>query len=168
MGLFDWLFADDDDVPVRSLPLGDFEVLLDHVGPRKIAVIKALRDLAEMSLAEAKRCVDAAPTVVTRVATPEAAQEAVARHQDAGAMARSVITGTSSVQRVRLVAPGPRVIHVIKILRETLGIGLRQAKGMVDGAPMMLGPYREEKALQVLMALTKAGATVELEAVPAR
>jgi large subunit ribosomal protein L7/L12 len=58
---------------------------------------------------------------------------------------------------------GPNKIPVIKVVRELTGLGLKEAKDLVDAAPKAVkeGVAREE-AEQVKEKLAEAGATVEI------
>ena len=65
---------------------------------------------------------------------------------------------------VVLTAPGPKKIAVIKVVREITGLGLKEAKDLVDGAPTPIkekAPTEEAEGLKAQ--LEDAGATVELK-----
>jgi large subunit ribosomal protein L7/L12 len=59
---------------------------------------------------------------------------------------------------------GPNKIPVIKVVRELTGLGLKEAKDLVDGAPK---PVKEgvtkEEAEKIKAALSEQGATVEIK-----
>jgi large subunit ribosomal protein L7/L12 len=65
---------------------------------------------------------------------------------------------------VVLTAAGGQKIQVIKVVRAVTGLGLKEAKDLVDSAPK---PVKEgvaqEEADQIKAQLEEAGATVELE-----
>ena len=65
---------------------------------------------------------------------------------------------------VILANPGANKINVIKVVREITGLGLKEAKDLVDGAPK---PVKEgiskEEAEQIKKKLEEAGATVEIK-----
>jgi large subunit ribosomal protein L7/L12 len=65
---------------------------------------------------------------------------------------------------VILTAAGGNKIGVIKVVREITGLGLKEAKELVDGAPK---PVKEavskEDAENIKTKLTEAGATVEVK-----
>lgn len=65
---------------------------------------------------------------------------------------------------VELTATGDSKINVIKAVREISGQGLKEAKDMVDGAPVMIkeGASKEE-AEEIKGKLEEAGATVTLK-----
>jgi large subunit ribosomal protein L7/L12 len=59
---------------------------------------------------------------------------------------------------------GANKINVIKVVREITGLGLKEAKALVDEAPK---PVKEgvnkDEAAELKKKLTEAGATVELK-----
>jgi len=65
---------------------------------------------------------------------------------------------------VILVSAGPSKLGVVKIVKELTGLGLKEAKDLVDGAPK---PVKEgvskEEAEKAKKALEAAGAKVELK-----
>ncbi|MFD0694302.1 50S ribosomal protein L7/L12 [Paenibacillus sp. GCM10027628] len=65
---------------------------------------------------------------------------------------------------VILTNAGASKINVIKVVREITGLGLKEAKDLVDGAPK---PIKEkigqEEAEAIKAKLTEAGATVEVK-----
>ena len=63
----------------------EFEVKLREIGPKKIAVIKALRTLTGQSLKDAKGTVDKTPVVVQEKLSKEEAEKAKATLEEAGA-----------------------------------------------------------------------------------
>ncbi len=62
-----------------------FEVVLKEVGPDKIKVIKAVRELTNLGLRESKEAVDGSPSTVLKDVNKEEAAAAKAKLQDAGA-----------------------------------------------------------------------------------
>ncbi|BAI81235.1 50S ribosomal protein L7/L12 [Deferribacter desulfuricans SSM1] len=65
---------------------------------------------------------------------------------------------------VILQSAGDKKVQVIKVVREITGLGLKEAKALVDGAP---SPVKEgvakEEAEQIKAKLEEAGATVEIK-----
>ena len=65
---------------------------------------------------------------------------------------------------VVLMAAGDKKINVIKVVRELTGLGLKEAKDLVDGAPK---PVKEkvskEEAQSVKTKLEETGASVEIK-----
>ena len=111
--------------------------------------------LKEMTILEVKELVDAMkeefgvdPSAVAVAAAP------VAGAEDAG----------SSTKTVVLKSAGGNKIAVIKIIKEITGLGLVEAKGLVDKVP---APIKEnikpEEAEAIKEKLMAAGATVEIK-----
>ena len=63
----------------------EFEAVLTEVGPNKILVIKAVRELTGLGLKEAKDLVDAAPKAVKEGVTREEAEQVKEKLAEAGA-----------------------------------------------------------------------------------
>jgi large subunit ribosomal protein L7/L12 len=63
----------------------EFTVLLSGIGESKINVIKAVREITQLGLKEAKDLVDAAPRNVLENVSKEDADKAAARLREAGA-----------------------------------------------------------------------------------
>jgi large subunit ribosomal protein L7/L12 len=66
----------------------EFDVVLTEVGPNKVQVIKAVRELTSLGLKEAKDLVEAAPKAVREAVTKEEAEAARAKLEEAGAKAQ--------------------------------------------------------------------------------
>ena len=65
---------------------------------------------------------------------------------------------------VMLKAGGEQKIQVIKVLREATGLGLKEAKDMVDAAPKVVKEgLKKEDAEELKKKLEAAGATAELQ-----
>ena len=64
----------------------EFDVVLKEVGPKKINVIKEVRALTSLGLKEAKEVVDGAPSTVLEQVGKDAADEAKAKLEEAGAV----------------------------------------------------------------------------------
>lgn len=90
----------------------------------------------------------------------------------AAAAAPAAVAATAAVPAVEekdtfdviLMAAGANKINVIKVVRELTGLGLKEAKDLVDGAPK---PVKEgvskDDAEKMKKQLTDAGASVELK-----
>lgn len=63
----------------------EFDVFLKDFGPKKIEVIKAVRQLTSLGLREAKNLVESAPTNVMEAVGKDAAEDAKAKLEAAGA-----------------------------------------------------------------------------------
>ena len=65
---------------------------------------------------------------------------------------------------VILASFGAKKLDVIKVVRELTGLGLKDAKDLVEGAPKTIKEgVSKDEAEQVKAALTEAGATVEIK-----
>ena len=88
-----------------------------------------------------------------------AAAVAVAGPAAAGAAAEEKSTFT-----VELTEGGAQKIAVIKVVKEALGLGLKEAKDMVDGAPSVVKEnLKKEEAEELKTKLEAAGAKVTLK-----
>ncbi|NMP37439.1 MAG: 50S ribosomal protein L7/L12 [Clostridiales bacterium] len=63
----------------------EFDVILAEVGAEKIKVIKAVREITGLGLAEAKAVVDGAPKAVKEAVSKDDAEAAKAKLEEAGA-----------------------------------------------------------------------------------
>ena len=80
-----------------------------------------------------------------------------------GAAAGAAAAEEKSEFNVILKDAGATKIQVIKAVREATGLGLKEAKDLVDGAPATIKEnVAKEEAEKMKAALTEAGATVEL------
>ena len=116
--------------------------------------ISAVESMTVLELAELVKAMEekfgvsaAAPVAVAAAAAPAAAAEEEKTEFD-----------------VILANAGAQKIGVIKVVREITGLGLKEAKALVDGAP---APVKEKVAkadAEAMKAkLEEAGATVELK-----
>ncbi len=65
----------------------EFDVILTDVGPNKVQVIKAVRELTSLGLKEAKDLVDSAPKAIKEGVAKDEAEAAKAKLEEAGAKA---------------------------------------------------------------------------------
>ena len=88
---------------------------------------------------------------------------AVAAPAAAGASAGAAAEEKSAFNVV-LTAAGPNKIQVIKVVRDITGLGLKEAKDLVDGAPKTIKEgVATEEAEAMKAKFVEAGATVELQ-----
>jgi large subunit ribosomal protein L7/L12 len=91
-----------------------------------------------------------------------AAPMAFAAMPGAGAAAAAVEEKTEF--DVILAAAGAEKIKVIKVVRELTGLGLKEAKDLVEGAPKAVKEaVNKAEAEEVKKKLTEVGATVEIK-----
>lgn len=64
----------------------EFDVIIKEIGPKKIEVIKAVRQLTSLGLKEAKDLVDGAPSTAMEGVGKDAAEDAKAKLEEAGAV----------------------------------------------------------------------------------
>jgi large subunit ribosomal protein L7/L12 len=99
-----------------------------------------------------------------RFGVSAAAAVAVAPAAASGAGAAAPVVEEQTEFDVILDSAGEKKIQVIKVVRELTGLGLKEAKDLVDGAPK---PVKEkvskEEAEQVKAKLVEAGAAVTVK-----
>jgi large subunit ribosomal protein L7/L12 len=82
----------------------------------------------------------------------------------AGPAAAAAVVEEQTEFNVMLVEAGEKKVNVIKAVRELTGLGLKEAKAVVDGAPaMVLEAVAKDAADKAKAALEEAGAKVELK-----
>lgn len=65
---------------------------------------------------------------------------------------------------VILTAAGEKKVNVIKVVREVTGLGLKESKDLVDGAPKAIKEkVTKEEAEKVKASLVEAGASAEIK-----
>lgn len=65
---------------------------------------------------------------------------------------------------VNLISAGEKKINVIKVVRQHTGLGLKEAKDLVDGAPKTVKEaVSKDEAEKIKKELEEAGATVEVK-----
>ncbi len=123
----------------------------------KITAKDFIESLKEMSMLEIKELIDAMKTEFgvdpsAASAAPAAVEAPV--EEDLGPKEVNII----------LTAVGPSKVAVIKVVRELTGLGLIDAKNLVDAAPKAIKEkVKEDEAKEIAKKLTDAGATVELK-----
>ena len=118
------------------------------------AIVDALKELTVLELSELVKAVE------EEFGVSAAAAVAVAAPAEGGAAAAE----EKSDFDVVLASAGAQKIAVIKAVREATGLGLKEAKELVDGAPSTVKeamPAADAEALKAK--LEEAGATVELK-----
>ncbi|MGM9641705.1 MAG: 50S ribosomal protein L7/L12 [Eubacteriales bacterium] len=82
----------------------------------------------------------------------------------AGAAAAPAVVEEKTEFDVVLASFGANKLAVIKAVREITGLGLKEAKELVEGAPKTLKEgVAKDEAESIKAALTEAGATVEIK-----
>ena len=89
---------------------------------------------------------------------------AVAAAAPAAGAAAGAAAEEKSTFNVVLVSAGDQKIKVITAVKNALGLGLKEAKDLVDGAPKVLKEnVSKEEAEELKAKLTEVGATIELQ-----
>ena len=121
-------------------------------------VLETLGKMTVLELVELKKAIEE-EWGVTAAAPMAAAAPAAAGGGDGGAPAEE-----KSSFDVVITSAGDKKIQVIKVVRAITGLGLKEAKDVVDGAP---GPVKEgvtkDEAEKLQAELEEAGASVELK-----
>ena len=139
-----------------------FNVVLSSAGDQKIKVITAVKNALGLGLKEAKDLVDGAPKTLKENVSKEEAEELKAKFAEAGAGAAAA--EEKSAFNVVLKEAGDQKIKVITAVKNALGLGLKEAKDLVDGAPKTLKENVAKEEAEALKAkLTEVGATAELQ-----
>ena len=82
----------------------------------------------------------------------------------AGGGAPAAVAEEKTEFAVVLAGTGDKKIQVIKVIRELTGLGLKEAKDLVDGAPKVVKEgIPKEEAETIRTKLQEAGATVEIK-----
>lgn len=112
--------------------------------------------VAEMSVMDVVELISA---MEEKFGVSAAAAVAAGPAADAGAAAEE-----QTEFDVVLTAAGDKKVNVIKAVRAATGLGLKEAKGMVDGAPATVKEgISKEDAEALKAALEEAGASVEVK-----
>jgi len=117
-------------------------------------IIEAVKELSVIELSELVKAFE------EEFGVSAAAPVAVAVAGGAGAAAAEEQTEFDVV----LTSAGASKINVIKVVREVTGLGLKEAKELVDGAPKTVKEKIEKaEAEEIAKKLTDAGATAEVK-----
>ena len=120
-------------------------------------ILKAIEEMSVMDLVDLISAIEE-KFGVTAAAAVAAAPAAAGGDGDAPAAEEK------DAFDVVLAAAGDQKVQVIKAVRAITGLGLKEAKDMVEGAPSTLKEgVKKEEAEEMLAKLTEAGATGELK-----
>lgn len=121
-------------------------------------IIKAIEEMTVLELAELVEALE------EKFGVSAAAPVAVAAMPGAAVAAGGAAEDEKSEFDVVLANVGDKKINVIKVVRELTGLGLKEAKELVDGAPSTIKEgVSKEEAEEMKAKLEEAGATVELK-----
>ena len=117
-------------------------------------------NISKLTLLEASELVKALEDKLGVKAAP------VAVAAPAAGAAAPVAAAEPTEFNVELTAAGANKINVIKVVREITGLGLGEAKALVEGAPKMVKETVDKATSEdIKKKLTDAGATVTVKAV---
>lgn len=123
----------------------------------KEQIMEAIEQMTVLELSELVKALE------EKFGVSAAAPVAVAAAPAAGAAAAGAAEEQSEFD-VILTNAGAGKINVIKVVREVTGLGLKEAKEMVDGAPKAVKEKISKADAEALKAkLEEAGATVEVK-----
>ena len=121
-------------------------------------ILKAIEEMSVMELVELISAIEE-KFGVTAAAAVAAAPAAAAGDATGGDAAEE-----KDEFDVVLSAAGDQKVQVIKAVRAITGLGLKEAKDLVDGAPNTLKEgVKKEEAEEMLKQLSEAGASAELK-----
>ena len=121
-------------------------------------ILKAIEEMSVMDL------VDLISEIEEKFGVSAAAAVAAAPAAAAGAEQEGSAPEEKDEFDVILSATGDQKVQVIKAVRAITGLGLKEAKDMVDGAPKTIKEaVKKEEADVMVKQLTEAGATAELK-----
>jgi len=120
-------------------------------------ILSAIEEMSVMDLVDLISAIEE-KFGVTAAAAVAAAPAAAAGGDDAGAAEEK------DEFDIVLSAAGDQKVQVIKAVRAITGLGLKEAKDLVDGAPNTLKEgVKKEEAEEMVKQLSEAGATAELK-----
>ena len=139
-----------------------FDVILKSAGANTLQIVKVLMATLDIGLREAKDLIDAAPDTIKKGIYKADAEALKKELEENGATVELV---EEYYFDVILKSAGDNTLQIVKILMATLDIGLREAKDLIDAAPVTLkeGIYKAD-AEALKKELEENGATVELKA----
>ena len=121
-------------------------------------ILKAIEEMSVMDLVDLISEIEEKFGVSAAAAVAAAPAAAAAAEQDGSAPEEK------DEFDVILSATGDQKVQVIKAVRAITGLGLKEAKDMVDGAPKTIKEaVKKEEADEMVKQLTEAGATAELK-----
>ena len=121
-------------------------------------ILKAIEEMSVMELVELISAIE------EKFGVTAAAAVAAAPAAAAGDAADGDAAEEKDEFDVVLSAAGDQKVQVIKAVRAITGLGLKEAKDLVDGAPNTLKEgVKKEEAEEKLTQLSEAGATAELK-----
>ena len=160
----------------KPKPTAGYDVVLRDAGPGKLNVVKIVKTILGLGLKEAKDLVEQGGVMKADVSREEA--EAIkAQMVEAGATVEIQVHGATEPEPMLAPTPaptptggfdvvlldaGPGKLNVVKIVKTILGLGLKEAKDLVEQGGVMKANVSREEAEAIKAQLVEAGATVEI------
>ncbi len=121
-------------------------------------LVKKIENLSALDLSELVKVLE------NKFGVSAAAPVAMMAGGNAGGDEGGAAAAEKTSFNLELAAAGDQKINVIKVVREITGLGLKEAKDLVDAAPKMLKEgMKKEEAEEMRSKLTAVGATVEIK-----
>uniref|UniRef100_A0A7V3VUA2 Large ribosomal subunit protein bL12 n=1 Tax=candidate division WOR-3 bacterium TaxID=2052148 RepID=A0A7V3VUA2_UNCW3 len=127
----------------------------------KRSVVELVDDISNLTVLELSELVKA---LQEKFGVSAAAPVQVVAQPGVGAETAKAAAEEKSEYTITLTASGDKKIQVLKVLRELTGLGLKEAKELVDNPPKVIkeGATKEE-AQNFKAKLEEVGATVEIK-----
>ncbi len=163
------------EVPAEVTKNRTYAVSISAVGKDLMANLRVLRKASGLKVGEVKALMDGVPGEVKTGLTKADAEAMVKELTEVGFTADMAATGVAAkasgadadaAHSVVLTSSGAKKIHVIKIVREHTGLGLKESKELVESAPVEIkSGISKSDADAILAALQAVGATAEIKIV---
>ena len=120
---------------------------------KKEEIIESIKNMTVVELSELVKAIE-----------EEFGVSAVAAAAPAAGAAGAAAAEEKTSFNVVLASAGDQKIKVIKVVRDATGLGLKEAKELVDGAPKTVKEnVSKDEAEELKAKFTEVGATVELQ-----
>ena len=172
------ILADASIKPVQADEIRGYEVVLLGVGTSKLNVVKAVRDVCGLTLAEANTLCGSAPVVIATDKTESEAQAIKSAIDAVGGSAQvnAPLNAPSNVQKITqkvvlksvfnvvLTSVGTNRLNVVKAVKESCGMSLTEANTITKTIPVVIASDKsQDEAEAIKSAIELAGGTASLE-----
>lgn len=160
------------DTTLENLTGTSFNIILKSAGASSLQIVKLIKNLNGLPLKEAKNLVESAPTIIKENVDRETAEDIKKQLETAGATVELVDNSetdttlenlTGSDFNVILKSVGANKVQIIKIIRDFVDLGLKEAKELVESAPCtIMSDVDKKTVVNIKKQLEDAGAIVEI------
>ncbi len=160
--------------PVQADEIRGYEVVLLGVGTSKLNVVKAVRDVCGLTLAEANTLCGSAPVVIATDMTQSEAEAIAAAIESAGGSVQvnAPLNAPKAIQadetrgyEVVLLGVGTSKLNVVNALRAVCGVTLVEASKLCSSAPVVIATDKTQSEAQAIAAeIESAGGSVQVNA----